>query len=170
MILARASLISSLSATRTLFSVLPPTDAWLRFWQKRLDALDCQGLADGELAEVITAQGVDRLPDSLTSFLRIAGRSCGRLWLGSDSYYPRFLTLKESALSLAKEMGVDIPAFKEEAVVSLMHQGYVFLYLQSDGDDPPVMQFHEGYAEPEQIADSFSSFVESSLANIRSAD
>ena len=63
------------------------------------------------------------------------------------------------------ETQVEIPALNA-AVVFLMHQGYVFLYVGTTGEDPPVMQFHESFAEPKQVADSFSGFVVKSVKDL----
>ena len=140
-------------------------DRWMLFWQDQFRGLEFQGLDDHSIDEIIKAQSADRLPESFEAYLRVAGQACGRLWVGSDSHYPRILTLKQSALSLAVETQVEIPALND-AVVFLMHQGYVFLYVGTTGEDPPVMQFHESFAEPTQVADSFSGFVVKSVKDL----
>lgn len=143
-----------------------PIDRWMLFWQDHFRGLEFQGLDDHSIDEIIKAQSADRLPESFEAYLRVAGQACGRLWVGSDSHYPRILTLKQSAISLTSETQVEIPMLNE-SVVFLMHQGYVFLYVSTSGEDPSVMQFHESFAEPQQVADSFSEFVVNSVSDLR---
>ena len=150
------------------YSVSLPTEDWELYWHERLAGIACQGVDDSSIAEIVNAQMVEHLPRSFDAFLRLAGTSCGRLWVGSDTSYPRLLTLKQSALSLTAEVEVEIPALDNGSVVFLMHQGYVFLYISAVGEDPPVMQFREDSVEPTQIAQSFSQFVLASIANLQS--
>jgi hypothetical protein len=119
---------------------------------------ELQGCTEAELTHLESTLGLG-LPRAYREFLLRAGRGAGRLFRGTDVFYPTLLNLREWADELLEEDSgrFVIPA---DAVVIGMHQGYQFLYLRvGEGDDPPVYRYVEGQEDSEKIADAFSRYL-----------
>ncbi len=104
-----------------------------------------------------------RFPKVYYDFLEKMGRSAGKLFLGSDAFYPTIVNLRCWAIEILQESsnGVQLP---NDAVVFLMHQGYVlFFFRTSDGEDPPVYRIIEGDKVPQMMHRSFSDFLMQSV-------
>lgn len=102
------------------------------------------------------------LPATYREFIAIVGRRAGKLFSGTDIFYPRVLQLQSEALILLQEIKKSsvIPA---NAKVFCMHQGYEISYFLPAADDPPVFQFFEGQSVVTKPWESFSEFIEASV-------
>lgn len=116
------------------------------------------GCTDAEIADLESRLGL-RLPQRYREFLRKAGRGAGRLFRGTDVFYPALLNLQGWATELVAEEGGPfvLPA---DAIVIGMHQGYEFLFIRAgEGDDPAVYRFVEGHLDRDTIAGAFSQYL-----------
>jgi len=102
------------------------------------------------------------LPQAYKEFLLIAGKGAGKLFLGTDIFYPRVLELQFEAKELLVELGLT-SLLPNDAKVFCMHQGYELNYFEPTSDDPPVFQFFEGQTEVVIAWNSFSEFILSSI-------
>lgn len=102
------------------------------------------------------------LPMIYVDFLRIAGKKAGKVFCGTDIFFPRLLDLQLEAESLLVELGMEevLPA---NGKVFYMHQGYEINYFIPSTDDPPVFQFVEGNNSATIAWASFSNFIETSI-------
>lgn len=105
-----------------------------------------------------------RLPQAYKDFLSIAGKGSGKLFQGTDIFYPRLLALQSETFELLVEL--ELPRLlPNEAKVFCMHQGYEVNYFEPTSDDPPVSQFFEGQADAAVAWESFSDFIYTSIQN-----
>ena len=123
-----------------------------------------EGLSSPELDEIAEDQGVV-LPAAYRGFLEVAGRACGRLWVGTDAFYPVLLGVKQDAIELMEEFHAPFSLAATDVVIG-MNQGYEFLYLSGPGDDPPVSGWHESHGSRGVIFDSFTHLVEAELREL----
>lgn len=88
------------------------------------------------------------------------GRSADGFFRGTDMFWPDLRSLRRYAEELLEENGNPFPLSKD-AIVIAVHQGYQFLYLDSDlkKSDPPVYYYMEGDKTPTQKWDSFTKFL-----------
>jgi hypothetical protein len=103
------------------------------------------------------------LPPAYESFLRHCGRGAGRLFAGSEIFYPELLELQDAAAELLAQAG-DRPVLPPTAKVFFMHQGYEFCFFTPTASDPPVFQYVEGQPSFTNPWPSFSAFLEESIA------
>jgi SMI1-KNR4 cell-wall len=103
-----------------------------------------------------------RLPKAYKDFLSVAGKSAGKLFQGSDIFYPRVLKLQAEANELLLELALP-ELLPNDAKVFCMHQGYELNYFRPVSDDPPVFQFVEGRGEVAIGWKSFSEFIDASI-------
>ena len=87
-----------------------------------------------------------RLPEVYKAFLAKMGRSAGKLFEDTEAYYPALLGFRARAeeLLLAEEGRLSLP---DDAIVFLLHQGYVFAFFSGSDDDPIVQFYEEGTGE-----------------------
>jgi hypothetical protein len=116
------------------------------------------GLSDEEIQLVTRDQELDHLPARYVEFLRVMGRSAGRLLAGTDVFYPDILGLRRDALELLSENGV-AGLIQDGSVVFAMHQGYQVYWMNGAADDPPVLMYHEGDSAIRREWDSFTDFL-----------
>lgn len=102
------------------------------------------------------------LPQEYKDFLFIAGKSAGKLFRGTDIFYPRVLQLQSEAEALLSELQLTT-LLPIDAKVFCMHQGYELNYFIPTSDDPPVLQFFEGQTEAIVAWKSFSEFIVTSI-------
>jgi hypothetical protein len=104
----------------------------------------------------------DSLPVAYHDFLSIAGRSAGKLFRGTDVFYPRVLELQSEAREVLNELGLPnlLPI---DAKIFCMHQGYEINYFLPISDDPPVYQFFEGQSSTTRPWNSFTEFMKNSI-------
>lgn len=102
------------------------------------------------------------LPVAYRQFLAIAGKSAGKIFSGTDIFFPRVLELQNEASELMSELNLSflVPV---DAKVFCMHQGYEILYFQPISDDPPIFQFFEGERSITQPWKRFSEFLKKSI-------
>jgi hypothetical protein len=125
------------------------------------------GCSDSEIDEIMADQNVTRLPSAYACFLRRAGRGAGDLLVGTDAFYPRIIGLKEAAIELFSESPVPIQ-LGSDAFVIAMHQGYqLFWFPTVIPDDPEVLMFQEGDRGPLRRWESFSSYLNDMIKDIR---
>jgi SMI1 / KNR4 family (SUKH-1) len=132
---------------------------------KRLGALGC---SQEQIDEVQRDQGL-RLPRSYEAFLRFLGRDAFRSvqnFVGSDVGYPDALGMRAAAIDILdryEDWKPDVEVFRlpDDAVIILMHQGYIFLFVRSSlGDDPPVELWQEGTDHPERSKVIYASIAD----------
>jgi hypothetical protein len=117
-----------------------------------------RGLTESEITSLEESLGV-RLPAAYREFLSEMGRSAGRLFLGSDAFYPTLRKLRGWANEMLRECSSQFE-LPNDAVIILIHQAYVFLFFRtSDGDDPPIYRFAERDELPTMVDQSFSDFL-----------
>ena len=104
------------------------------------------------------------LPAMYREFIFIAGKRAGKLFQGTDIFYPRVLQLQSEALGLLQELD-KTSLLPPDAKVFCMHQGYEINYFLPGADDPAVFQFVEGQDTATQSWDSFSEFIEISIVD-----
>ena len=115
------------------------------------------GCIDGEI-ESVERHFNGTLPSAYRDFLTIAGKGAGKLFQGTDIFYPKVLELQSAANDLLMELDV-AGLLPQDAKVFCMHQGYEINYFLPDLDDPPVFQFFEGQKSVSQPWNSFSEFL-----------
>jgi hypothetical protein len=102
------------------------------------------------------------LPEAYRDFLSIAGKGAGKLFRGTDIFYPRVMELQSEAQDLLNEL--ELPSLlPPDAIVFCMHQGYEINFFAPMHDDPPVSQYVEGDAEASVPWQSFSEFISTSI-------
>lgn len=134
-------------------------------------ALDDVGILHRDSLVGCTAKEIDavrshfsrKLPAAYEEFLRLAGGGAGRLFCGSDIFYPRLLALQNFAKELLIENGESI-SLPVDAMVFFMHQGYEFCFLLPVNEDPPVFQYVEGQVGFANPWGKFSDFLKASIA------
>ncbi|MGE8494769.1 SMI1/KNR4 family protein [Comamonas sp.] len=104
------------------------------------------------------------LPTEYRCFLQIAGKSAGKIFQGTDIFFPRVLKLKDEARAFLVELDVAhlLPA---DAKIFCMHQGYEINYFLPGSNDPPIFQFFEGQSSVSQSWASFSEYLRASVEN-----
>lgn len=102
------------------------------------------------------------LPQAYREFLLIAGKGAGKLFRGTDIFYPRVLELQAEANELLAELELT-GLLPNDAKVFCMHQGYELNYFEPTSDDPPVFQFFEGQTVAAMAWSSFSEFILSTI-------
>ncbi|MFZ6722249.1 SMI1/KNR4 family protein [Undibacterium sp. Ji49W] len=131
-----------------------------------LDAIVTQGKIKQESLIACSLQEIkaiekhfsSQLPQTYKDFLVIAGKGAGKLFRGTDIFYPRILQLQSEARNLLAELDLT-NLLPTEAKVFCMHQGYEINYFLPFSADPPVFQFFEGGNAVTMPWQSFSEFV-----------
>jgi hypothetical protein len=132
---------------------------------KRLGALGC---SQEQIDEVQRDLGL-RLPRSYEAFLRFLGRDASQSvpkLVGSGVGYPDAIGLRAEAMDILvryQDWKPDVEVFRlpDDAVVIMMHQGYIFLFVRSSlGDDPPVELWLEGSAHSERSEIIYASIAD----------
>ena len=103
------------------------------------------------------------LPLAYEEFLRVAGKGAGRLFCGSEIYYPELLGLQNAAKTLLIENSQTL-LLPDDAIVFYMHQGYEFCFMTPNKEDPPVFQYVEGQSGFSNPWGKFSEFLKDSIA------
>jgi|SRR5450830_916505 len=119
------------------------------------------GCSDEEI-EIIEKHFSCILPYEYRKFLSIAGKGAGKLFQGTDIFFPTLLELQEEAKSLLLELNLS-NLFDGSEKIFCMHQGYEINYFKDLSADPTIMQFTEGCDIPIVAYDSFSNFIISSI-------
>jgi hypothetical protein len=99
------------------------------------------------------------IPLAYRNFLKIMGRGAGRLFLGTNAFFPGILELTEIAAEIVSEDPSHIK-LPEDALVLTMHQGYEFMFMRkSEGDDPPVYHYLEGRGGFDKRQERFTEYL-----------
>lgn len=121
------------------------------------------GCTEAEIAQIRLHFGGHDLPKVYEEFLRVAGRGAGRLFQGHHIYYPDLLHLQNAAKRLLIANGGTL-SLPENAMVFLMHQGYMFHFILPTDEDPQIFTYVEGTnTDAFSCAGSFSRFLELSI-------
>jgi hypothetical protein len=121
------------------------------------------GCTDAEIATIEQHFGCI-LPAAYRDFLSLAGKSAGKLFRGTDIFFPRVLALRAEACELMNELNL-ADLLPVDAKIFCMHQGYEINYFLPISNDPPVCQFFEGQSSTTQPWKSFSEFLKNSIEN-----
>ena len=132
-----------------------------------------QGCSQHEVKELENAYKVN-LPQQYREFLLAVGHKAGEWLQGIDIFYECLLryNLTQEAQALLDETknsgdfdlslsqwDFELP---EDAFVFCQLQGITFLYfIGTEGDDPPIYQYHQGNLAPKKQSETFSEFLES---------
>jgi hypothetical protein len=106
-------------------------------------------------------QQVARLPAEYVCFLQRIGCGAGPYLRGTDTFYPRIITIgiRAAATDLFRENDTGIQ-LSPDAFVFAMHQGYqVFWFPSVMDDDPKVIMYQEGDKGSSREWDSFSTYL-----------
>jgi hypothetical protein len=126
-------------------------------------ASDIKGASMDDVAAIEETIG-QPLPGQYREFLLGIGRGAGKFFEGTDIFLSALDGLKDEAASLLKENDQDVE-LADDAFVFSMHQGYEFTYFNlSEGEDPPVYQYVEGSGPPVLTWNSFTDFLNDSIA------
>jgi len=115
------------------------------------------GCNDDEVS-IVEKHFACQLPQAYKDFLSIAGKGAGKLFRGTDIFYPRILELQSEAKELLAELELTV-LLPHDAKVFCMHQGYELNYFVPTSDDPPVFQFFEGQTDVVIAWKTFSEFI-----------
>ena len=122
-----------------------------------------EGYDETELSMLRCTPGL--FPHVFSVYLKHLGRARGELFAGSDADPESMPEYRAAADELLKSRGVQ--SFLDDfSVVFMFHQGYSFLYFQSEHGvpfDAPVFQYVEGEDAPKQIAHGFADFLDAEL-------
>ncbi|MGB1249872.1 MAG: SMI1/KNR4 family protein [Candidatus Promineifilaceae bacterium] len=101
------------------------------------------------------------LPSTYRDFLQTLGQGAGEFLKGSHFLYKHLPDLQIGAREILAETTL-LPLLPEDAFIFFMHQGYEFMFFRlSEGNNPPVYQFHEARPQHEFVlfADSFTDYL-----------
>jgi len=129
--------------------------------QSAISNASLMGCTDKEIEFIAQHFGCE-LPPAYHEFLTIAGKGAGKLFQGTDIFYPRVLQLQMEAKELLAELDQSV-LLPTNGKVFCMHQGYEINYFVPGYDDPPVFQFFEGQDSVTQPWPSLSAFIKSSI-------
>lgn len=91
------------------------------------------------------------------------GKEAGSLFVGTDIFFDKTVSLKSEAQSLLVENREEY-VLKDSMFVFSMHQGYEFLFFDvNEGDNPSVYQYIEDNGSPKKTWSRFSGFLEDAL-------
>jgi hypothetical protein len=123
-----------------------------------------EGCSEADIAGLEATLGV-KLPAVYRRFLARMGRSAGELLVGTDFLFHDLPTLRQQAERLLEQQGARV-TLDAQAFVFAVHQGYQFLFFETDGGpDPEVFLFVDGENEPQKVADSFSTWLTGCVAD-----
>lgn len=122
-----------------------------------------QGIAMGpankaEIDQLQLELGHD-LPIAYRAYLRVWGTHPPKSLVGSDCVMSDLHDNKTAAIEILADDGAEW-SLPTNAVVFLMHQGYVFFYFDAtESSDPTVFSYYEGERIPVKVTDRFSDWV-----------
>jgi hypothetical protein len=131
-------------------------------------ARDIKGCSDDEIAQIEAVYQV-RLPSTYKAFLAGFGKGAGHFLEGSDFLFPAVLNLRSEAERLLITSHGPFRLTRNHFVF-VMHQGYEFLFLDTEFDnDPAVFLFTDGDEQPQQVYQRFSEWLMACVADEISA-
>lgn len=122
--------------------------------------VDFEGCSEAEIAELERRFDL-KFPAAFRAFLEVMGRRHGALFADCLCGLAEFDEVARRAEDLLDETD-DQVRLPSRSFVFLLRDGYQFCFLatRSGADDPAVFQYTEGDHEPEQIADSFTAYLD----------
>jgi len=123
---------------------------------------EIRGCSDAKIQHIEQNEDVT-LPEAYTAFLRQMGHSSGDFLRGDELFYPDMIGLTAGARELMDECGADTELTADDFAFAA-HHGYVYLFFNTNaGDNPPVYRYVEDDDEPEQVFETFSAWLRSSV-------
>jgi hypothetical protein len=120
---------------------------------------EVRGCSAEEIEEIRVRQGVMSIPDEYLCYLRRIGRSAGRFQVGTDTYYPEILELKDAARDLLVENNSQL-VLGPNSLVFEMHQGYEFAWFPDvENHQPVVNHYNEGRSDEIREWPSLSAYL-----------
>jgi hypothetical protein len=144
------------------------------FFGKYISALLSRGIATRNTIvgcteieiEYYLAKNSTPAPDVYLSFLRLMGKNAGRLFRGTDFFYPAILDLQTHTVEMLENAKNKI-LLPDRSLVFSMHQGYEICffpdYLLSN---PPVYCLSECSSVYNIASNTFTEFLELSLNDL----
>jgi hypothetical protein len=122
--------------------------------------VDFEGCSEAEIAELERRFDL-KFPAAFRAFLEVMGKRHGALFADSQCSLAEFDDIARRAEDLLDETD-DQVRLPSRSFVFLLRDNYQFCFLSTRGgaDDPAVFQYTEGDHETEQIAPSFTAFLE----------
>ena len=117
------------------------------------------GCTDEEVALLMLAQGVERLPDDYRAFLKVAGRRAGGFGKGIEMFYPLLLQTKEWMKEALEADGAPF-SLPPSAFVFYSSQGYNFWYFEDAESDPPIVANWAERHRPRRLFRTFGEWLE----------
>ena len=133
-----------------------------KFKALRLRGKPCTEQEVTELEEAVDLS----LPVAFRAYLLHSGKVPDAMFTGSSCSYGDLFKLREGAEELLEDNNQPFK-LPERAFVFWMHQGYQFAYFVADGksDNPTVHYYLEGNEKAQQVAESFTQWVEKYVAD-----
>jgi hypothetical protein len=120
------------------------------------------GCSDLEIQEIERLSEV-KLPLTYRQFLEQMGKSTGDFLAGTDYHFPDLLQLRQQAERLLQENKAQVSLSREDFVFA-MHQGYQFLFFETNiSDDPAVFLYEEDEQKFKKVCDHFSEWLVTSV-------
>lgn len=132
-----------------------------------LNRLKDAGIATSDSIKPCSQQDVSELekafsltlPVSYKYFLYAMGQGADKFLRGTDCFYRYLFKLRPQAERLLAKSKGDF-ALADSYFVFLGHQGYQFMFFDTNaGDDPPVFHFVDFDEAPKKVNDSFSDWL-----------
>jgi hypothetical protein len=114
-----------------------------------------RGCTDAEVARVLAQRPGFAVPDHYLAFLHRMGRGAGRLWRGTDLFYPEAAQINEWAEESARDTSPPLTTHGRFFFAS--HQGYQFYFFEQGS--PEVFMYTEGGPAAQRTNPSFLDFV-----------
>ena len=118
-------------------------------------ASDIRGCSAEEVDSVLAKALPLHLPVHYVAFLRILGNGAGRLFRGTDIFYPNPLEADAVARDLEEENDVDLAVNRRFFFAH--HQGYQAYFFEPGS--PAVFMYTEGDEKPRKLADDFLEYL-----------
>ncbi|MEU3024087.1 SMI1/KNR4 family protein [Nocardiopsis alba] len=124
------------------------------------------GISESELTELRTKLG-SPLPGAYEDFMRRLGRGAGKLFVGTDIFFPQVIDFQQDMKDFLIEEGVE-EYITGESVAFASHQGYQVYWMSSRNEfDPTVLMHQEGESHVLSRWESFSDFIWSHSTSAR---
>jgi hypothetical protein len=122
--------------------------------------VDFEGCSEDEIAELERRFDL-KFPAVFRAYLEVMGKRHGALFADCQCSLAEFDDVARRAADLLDETD-DQVRLPSRSFVFLLRDNYQFCFLSTRGgaDDPVVFQYTEGDHEPEQVAPSFTAYLE----------
>jgi hypothetical protein len=106
----------------------------------------------------LVAHRYPSMPAAYRRYLERAGRGAGHFLQGSNLRLPEIVEYRDALAEMVTSSTTDWSLAASD-IVFLSHQGYTFLFLGRDDDDPPVLSYCEGDARPKVVSNRFTDWL-----------